>query len=795
MINEIRQAIRAFLKRPAFTAIVVLTLALGIGANVTIFTLVNAFLLKPLPYRDSARLMSVSDFQPPDTETPASFPEFDDWRNTNQVFESMTAWFERPMNLTGSGDASQIRVMQVARDYFSTLGVQPVAGRVFTRDEHKRGAAETVLISSALWRDRFGADPDIVGKPLTISGKQYQVIGVLPSDRLRVGTRMGADAWMPLERDLPFADRGTHFLTVIGRLKPGVTLEQARSRLAILAKELAEKSKSDHGIHIQSLQANMFGDSRPNLLVLLAAAGLLLLIAGVNVANLLLALATARSREFAIRVAIGATRGDLMRQTMVESVVVAVAGGIAGLGLSLAAARLLEAFWPSRVLKPPTFDPDWRVLLLLAGISILTALLFGLAPAVQTSMLSLNEALKDGWGHLSGGARGRMRNVLVVSEIAVACLLLVGAGLLLKSFVRLMTLDPGFHAENVLTMSVSLPHAQYKENAQTQAFFEETLHRFQALPGAIAAGAIADLPLSGGNVNGDIEIVGRTFPKDGAPITDKIVVTPEYFRAIGMRLVRGRWFNELDGTKGHASVIINESMARRFWESADPIGKQLKVQYPLSEVQEIVGVVSDVKTADLALAPTYQTYIPYRDLPIPALTLVVRTTQDPLRVVPEVRQIIRAIDPEQPLADVKTMQQVVSDSLGSRRMSATIVGTFAFFALALASIGIYGVVSYWVSQRTREIGIRQALGARQLDVFELVVSRGMLLAGCGIAVGLAASFALTRYLSSLLFGVSAQDWMTMAIVPLILIAVAFLACWIPARRASRVDPMVALRFE
>ncbi len=795
MLREIQHAIRAFRKRPGFTVIVLLTLALGIGANATIFTLVNAFLIRPLPYRDAGRLVALIDVQPQETLTPASFPEFDDWRSNNTVFQSMTAWFPRPANLTNAGEPRRIRMMQVARDYFATFGIEPIAGRVFTADEHKPGSGGTTLISSTLWQSQFGGALDVLGKTLIVSGKQYVVIGVLPVEPSRVGTRLETDIWTPLERDPPFDGRGTHYLSVTARLKQGVTMEQARERLAILAKEFAAKNHSNHGIRTEPLQEQMFGVFRPTLLVLLAAAGLLLLIAAVNVANLLLARATSRSREFAIRVAIGASRWDLIRQTMVESTVLAIAGGIAGLVLSLAASSLLAAVWPAGVPKPPTFDPDWRVFAFLAAASLLTALLFGLAPAIQASMASLNEALKQGWGHLSAGGRGPMRNALVVAEIAVACVLLIGAGLLLKSFAGLMSLDPGFHAENVLTMSLSLPAAKYKEPSQREAFFDLALSRMKTLPGAIAAGAITDLPLGGGNVNGDIEIVGRTFPKDRAPVTDKIVVTPEYFRAIGMRLLRGRWFTELDGTKGHAAVIINDAMARKFWPNDNPIGKQIKIQYSLSDVQEIVGVVADVKSSDLADAPTYQTYLPFHDLPGVSMTLVVRTTADPLRIVPEVRQIIRAIDPEQPLAAIKTMQEVVSDSLGTRKMSTGIVGTFAFFALALASIGIYGVVSYWVSQRTREIGIRNALGARQLDIFEMVLSRGMLLVGFGVVAGLVGSFALTRYLSSLLYGVSTHDWMTMAGVPIILTLVALVACCVPARRASRVDPVVALRFE
>lgn len=795
MINDLRHAIRMFRKRPGFALLIVLTVGLGIGATAAIFTLFNAFLIKPLPFRDAGQLVVISDLQPPDTPTPASYPEFEDWRNNAAIFEAITAWFPQSMNLTAPGDPLRVRVMRVARGYFPALGVDAVAGRTFRAEEHNPGAAAAAVISSGLWQARFGGAPGALGKAIVIDSKEYVVVGVVPDEPFSVGTRVRPDVWVPLERDAPWTNRGTHYLQVVGKLKPGVTLEKARAGLAVLARQLEARSKTGHLISIEPLRERMFGNVRPTLLVLLAAAGVLLLMAAVNAANLLLARATSRAKEFAVRVAIGASRWRLLRQTVTESLVLAAAGGALGFAMAVGASRATEALWPQGVPRPQTYDLDWRVLVFVAGVALLSTLLFGLAPALQVSLTALNETLKDGWGHLASG-RGRARSALVVSEIALACVLLIGAGLLLKSVWRLLQVDPGFHAENVLTMTVSLPDAKYQKASQREAFFDQVLARFRQLPGTSGAGAIVNLPLAGGGINGDISIVGRSFAKGQGPISEKIAVTPDYFRAMGMRLLRGRWFTEQDGTNGRYTVIINEAMARRFWPHEDPIGKRMDVQIgDVKDAQEIVGIVADVKLESLAEKVGYQTYIPYRQLPAGAMALVIRTTSDPAGIIPDVRKQILAVDPEQPVSNVKTMRQLVADSTAGSRMPAGIVGSFALFALILASIGIYGVVSYWVSQRTREIGIRSALGAQRRDILGLVIGRGMTLVAGGVLAGLAASLVVTRYAASLLYGVSTHDWAIMAAVSVLLAVVAFTACLAPAKRAVRVDPVVALRFE
>ena len=796
MRNDLRFAIRAFRKRPGFTAVAVLTLGLGIGANTAVFTMVNAFLIKPLPFRDASRLVAVSDVQPPHTLTPASLPEFEDWRSSDAVFEGITAQFPRSRNITSFAEPMRVRVMQVARGYFTILGVDAVAGRTFSADEHKPGAAATVLISSALWHTRFGGAPDAIGKSLVIDAKPYTIVGVIPSEPFNIATRTPADLWTPLERDPPWTNRGTHYLQVIGRLRAGVTWERAESAIGVLASQLESRSRSGHLMSIEPLRQQMFGTIRPTLLLLLAAAGFLLLIATVNVANLLLARATSRSREFAIRAAIGASRWRIVRQALMESVVLASGGAVLGLALSAALTRLLAVWWPSGFPKPGTWQPDWRVLAFLCGVSLVSAVVFGLAPAVQVSMTAVTDALKQGAGNVPAGARGRARSALVISEVAVACVLLIGSGLLLKSFWRLMQVDPGFRAENVLTMSVALPQAKYPKPGQRQEFFDEVLRRLRAMPGTIAAGAILNLPLAGGGMNGDFAIAGRSFPKNQEPVAEKICVTPDYFRTMGMRLERGRWFTEQDGTPGRYVAIVNEALAREFFPHEDPVGKRIDVQVgDVAEMQEIVGVVADVHIDGLDAAAGYQTYVPYKQLPSNGMILAIRTAADPAAIAAEARRQVLAVDREQPVSNVKTMRQVVSDSVAGRRMSAAVVAAFAFFALVLACIGIYGVVSYWVTQRTREIGIRGALGARRGDIFSLVLGQGMMLAGCGLAAGVAASLLVTRYLGTLLFGVSARDATILTAVPVVLAVVALAACAIPARRASRIHPLLALRFE
>jgi len=793
MRTDLRHAIRTLLKRPGFTTLVLVTVALGIGATATIFSVVNAYYLRPLPFPEPDRLVYVSDVQQSD-HTPASFPEFEDYRTATNLFSSVSAQFSTPMNLTGRDRPMRLRTALVARDWFSVFGVHAIAGRTFTADEHRAGAQPVVILSSELWRSQFGGAPNVAGTMVTLDDTPYTVIGVVDAAQFDFGGRTKVDAWVPIERNPPYNGAGTHWVNVFARLKAGVSLEQARSGTAVLAKQIQKKYKSDHGIFVMSVRDSLFGETRESLVMLLIAAGLLMLIATANVANLLLARATARGREFAVRLAIGAGRRHLLRQTLAESIVAVSAGSLLGLTFALWATDGLRALWPNDLLRPRDFHLDWRVITFLIGIAALTAVLCGIGPAFKVSLGSLSERLKQGWGHFSGG-RDRSRSTLVAAEIALACVLLCGATLLLTSFWRVLHVDAGFQPENVLTMRISLPPVRYKDDAKRVAFFDDLTARLRSLPGVVAVGASNTLPLDGGNVNGDFLIPGRTFAPNERPSAEKHGVTPGYFQTLGVRLLRGRMFTEQDGAKGHEVVIVNDSLAKKFWPNDNPIGKRIDMMIGAQGTQEIIGVVSDVKLDALDMPIRYEGYQPYRQLPFNSMSIAIRTSSDPLQLANAARNQVFAIDPEEPVASVTTMTQVVNESVAGRRLSAIIIATFAAFALLLASVGIYGVVSYWASQRTREIGIRSALGARRADIFGLVIGRGFMLALCGAGAGVVASFLLTRYMESLLYGVSSHNWVVMTAVPLLLIAMTLVACAIPARRASTVDPVVALRFE
>src|SRR5580704_4873565 len=521
MLTNLRHSLRTFAKKPGFAIVVVLTLALGIGVTTTIFTVVNAYLLRPLPFANPERLVSLADVQPPNELTPASYPEFQDWRNGNQAFTEVTGQFPSNLNLIGRHEPERVQGVLVSENYFAMLGVQPVVGRVFRADEHKPGAPPVAVIGTELWHREFNSASDAIGKSITLNRVNYTVVGVVQEPALRtLGSRTAA-LWMPLERAVPYTQRGTHYLRVIAKLKPGVGIDQASSGLKVLARSLDTQNKNGHGIALKPLREQLFGDVRLSLLLLLGAAGFLMLIATANVANLLLARASARTKEFAVRAALGATRWRLISQTLTESILLSSCGGVAGFLIALWGSELLRLAWPPSIPRPESFSLDWRVLAFLIFASLLSGALFGLAPALQISMSALNESLKDGWSQSSGSARNRLRSALVVSEIAVAALLLVGSGLLLRSFARILAQDPGFQAENVLTMDISLPGSKYKTDQQIASFYDNLLGRIRTLPGTLAAGAIINLPLGDGGMNGDFHVEGRTFPLNQDPIAEK----------------------------------------------------------------------------------------------------------------------------------------------------------------------------------------------------------------------------------------------------------------------------------
>jgi putative ABC transport system permease protein len=798
--QDLRYGLHTLLKNPAFASVAVLSLALGIGANTAIFSLVNGVLLRPLPVEEPDRLVWVwGKFSMGETAR-TSPPDFLDYRAQNQSFERFVAYVESNVNLTGGAEPERLSGALVTADFFEAFGVRPELGRGFLPDEEQTTGAQVAVLSEGLWKRHFGGDPGVIGRTLTLDGKSRTIVGIMPA---RFTFPRNIDLWMPL----PFLDgemqvRRFHFLQVIGRLRPGVTLAGAQAETDTIAARLEQHypdSNTGWSLRLTPFRDEVVGDIRSPLLVLLGAVGFVLLIACANVANLLLARSAARQREIAIRAAMGASRGRLARQLLTESVLLSLAGGALGLVLAVWGTDLLAANIPDDALSyipgGVDFGVDGRVLAFTLGVSLLTGVIFGLAPALQGSHPNLNEALKEGGRSASEGAgRARLRNALVVTEVALSLVLLVGAGLLVKSFVRLREIDPGFDAGNLLTARLPLPLAKYEERAQRAAVVEQVLERVRALPGVRSAAAISQLPLSGQVGDTYFTVEGR--PPDNPndrPVAQFRNVSHDYFGAMKIPLLRGRAFVEREASAGEHVIIINDTMARQYFGADDPVGRRLFVDTGEVVPYEIVGIVGDVRQYGLAMEPLAEMYVP--NTALWQANLVVRTAGDPLALVSGVRSAVLQVDEDQPLANVKTMDQYVSASTASNRFQTLLLATFAAVALLLAAVGIYGVVAYSVTQRTHEFGVRLALGAGSGDVLRLVLGHGMRLALIGVAVGTAAALALTRFAASLLFGVSATDPATFLGVAALLAVVTLAACYVPARRATKVDPMVALRYE
>ncbi len=798
---DLRYGVRTLLKSPAFTLVAVLALALGIGANTTIFSVVNAVLLRPLKYPNPEQLVLVRETQPPSNETPADYAEYLDWREQAQIFEHLAAYFNTTYTLTGQGDPQQLWGARISTNTLPALGVNPILGRGFRSEEEARGSERVALISYGFWQRQFAGDLKVVGQSITLDAKPHTIVGVLPSDFRALNPAdiqrgQERDVWVPLRLNAEVAPRGLHFLTVFGRLRPTVSLAQAKAAMADLSGRLQKERSIDHDAKLMSLQQSIVPASmRTMLLLLLGAVGFVLLIACGNVANLLLARSTARQKEMAIRLALGASRSRLIRQLLTESLLLALLSGGSGLLLSFWGVGVFVA--AARTLLPRLDEVglDSRVLLFTIGISLITGLIFGIAPAIRASKGKLQESLKEGGGSGAGAGQQRLRGLLVVTQVALSLVLLIGAGLLVKSFVHVLTADKGFDAEQVLTASLSLPLVKYAEPQQQALFFQQFLERLKTVPGVESAAIVNNAPLEGGGVDGGIKIEGRTDPPDQQPTAEKSIISAEFFSVMRTSLVRGRVFTDRDNAGTAPVAIINESLARRYFGGEDPIGKRIDFNWETKGTQEIVGIVRDVKQygLDLPTAPTI--YVPYLQRPDSAMTVVVRSQVTPASLVGAMRQQLLAVDKEQPLARVRTMQQVVAESIAQRRVMVLVFAIFGALALLLAALGLYSVIAYTVTLRTREIGVRMALGAQPVDVLKLVISNGMALALIGIAVGLVGAFSLTRLMASLLFGVTSTDATTFAAVPLLLIVVALLACLIPARRATKVDPLVALRYE
>ena len=802
LLQDLRYTVRVLLKKPAFTAIVVLALAIGIGANTAIFSVVNAILLRPLPYKNFDRISMVWMDNPKlgVAEDWHSYPNYVDYKQQNQVYEDIAAFNNRSFNLTGVGDPVRILGAWNTASLFSVLGVEPLMGRVFTEEEEEPGKDLVVVLSNGLWRSRFGSNPNAIGQAISMNGANRTVIGVMPPGFSFPDKR--TEVWVPLALS-PQRKQARSVISykAVGRLKPGVSMAQARADMGAIAKRLDEQySQSDYGVNLVLLRDQETRTVKPALLVLLGAVAFVLLIACANVANLLLAQAAIREREIAIRLALGARRWRIVRQLLTESAVLGLVGGAAGLLMAVWGLNVLVALSPGDI---PRFDQagiDGRVLAFTLTVSLLTGLIFGLVPSLQASKPDLNNTLKEGGRGATGGAGGlRVRNLLVVSEIALSMVLLVGAGLLIRSFMRLQQFDLGFNPNNLATMRIQLPGTKYREPAQIDAFYKQLLERIESVPGVKSVGAISDVFLTDTPNSTNFSIEGRPVPIGADSIEVPLdSVSPGYFRAMGIPLLSGREFDDRDVRNSTPVVIVNETFVRRFFADEEPLGKRFVYGQSGPDNNNwitIVGVVGDMRRTGFDRPVRPETFLPQSQNPSATLTIVARTAVDPVTLSNTLRGEVWAIDNDQSVYDLKSMDQTLSEMSSQRRFNMLLLGVFAALALTLAAVGIYGVMSYSVAQRTHEIGVRMALGARGTDVLGMIVRRGMVLAIAGIGAGLIGAVALTRLLSSLLYGVSATDPLTFVVIPIVLSAVALGACFVPARRATKVDPMVALRYE
>jgi putative ABC transport system permease protein len=803
LLSDVRYAARNLFRRPGFTIIAVITLALGIGANTAIFSAINALLLKPLPFPELDRVVAVWDKLPSRgvQRNEVTVANYLDWQSQTQSFEQLALYRWWSANLTGIDPPERIQGFLVTANFLDTTGMKPIMGRNFLPEENQPGKGAVAVITHSLWQRRFGGDPNILNKTITINSITRTVVGVMPE---RFNFPKGAEVYAPLPMTPELMkSRGDHSYYVLGRLKPGASIPGAQAELdnitARLEQQFPETNKG-WGATIFPIVADTVRTYDTALWIMMGAVGFVLLIACANVANLMLARASGRKKEIALRTALGASRWRIVRQLLTESLIVALIGGALGVLIGFWGIDALRAANPAEASR---FAPGWYqlginapVLLFTLGLSVVSGIVFGLVPALQASRTNLNDSLKEG-GRQTSASSHRLRSSLVVFEFALSLVLLVGAGLLTRSFLALVKTDPGFNPDHVLTMNLMLPAAKYKDQPARAAFYNDLVQRVKTQPGVESAAVVNYLPLGGANSSDSYLVEGEPEPAPGDENDGRYrVATPDYFRTMGISIVRGRGFTDQDKAGAPPVVIVNEAFVRKHWPGADPIGKRIRFYGPLERApwMQVVGVIADVKH-ELNLAVTPEYYLPHAQNPWNAMVLVAKTSVEPGSLAGALRQQVWAIDKDQPVFDVKTMQEVRSTSVAVYSFSSVMLGIFAFVALLLASIGIYGVMAFAVTQRTQEIGIRIALGARSVDVLKLVVKHGMKLALLGMVIGLAGSWAVTRFIEKLLVGVEATDLLTFSVVSVCLLVAAFVACYLPARRATKVDPLVALRYE
>ncbi len=794
LLQDIRYGLRRLWKAPGFTLAVVLVLALGIGATTAIFSVIDAALLRPLPYPEPERLVAV--YHP--GQIPVSFPQYLDWKRDTEVFADLGTYWRTTYALTGEGEPELLQVGRMSANVPRMMGVVPRVGRLFSLAEDLPGSEPVLMLSEALWRRRFGGDPRILGRTITLGEEPYTVIGIIPPGRRStLPTALAAaqelDAWMSLRLNTKNAPRDMQFLDMLGRLRPGLAVARAQERTASFARGLKEAVGTDQDVELVPLERLVIGSARPLLIALAGAVAMVLLIACTNVANLLLARAAVRRREIAIRAALGAARGRLVRQLLVESLLLALLGGGAGVLVAWAGVAGLRALGPGSVPRLAETTVDARILGFALVLSLCTGLLFGLLPALRASRADLGEVMKEGARGTAGG-RERLRGTLIVAEVALSFALLIGAGLLLRSLERLLAVDKGFDAERVISSYLLLPYTRYPEGHQQAAFFREMRERAQALPGVQTVGLVSDIPLSGGT-NGGIGIEGREYPPGKEPFAEKRIASPGYFEVLRIQILAGRVFNERDIAGAPAVVVVNQAFAQSYFPGESALGKRVDFRWGTSGMQEIVGVVGDVREQALHQPARPVIYIPLAQRPAEWAYLLVRTTGDPHGIVPSLRRVVAALDRNLPVADVRTLEEVVAARLADRRLAMSLFGVFSVLSLVLAALGLYAVISYMVVQRRQEIGIRMALGARTEQIVRSVLSQGLALIAAGVIVGAVAALWLGRFLAGLVFGVGTTDPATFLSVALLLATTALLASTIPALRAARVNPAIVLRSE